>query len=147
MEKAKSKVLFVCVHNAARSQMAEAYLEHFAGDYFSAESAGFEPADINPFVVEVMKEEGIDISNRKSKKVFDFFKQGKTYQYVITVCDEANAERCPLFPGIVKRLHWSFTDPSTLEGSEEEKLTKVREIREQVKAKVKEFIQTEKRYI
>ena len=93
----KIKVLFVCVHNSARSQMAEAFLNDLGKGKFFAESAGFEPAPLNPLVVESMKEIGYDISNNKTKSVFDFFKQGKFYAYVITVCDESNSKRCPIF--------------------------------------------------
>lgn len=95
----KLRVLFLCVHNSARSQMAEAFLNHLAGDEFEAESAGMEPGVINPIVVEVMKEIGYDLSNNQTKSVADFFKQGRAYNYVISVCDLANAERCPTFPG------------------------------------------------
>jgi arsenate reductase (thioredoxin) len=137
----KLKVLFVCVHNSARSQMAEAYLNMLGGDSFIVESAGLEPGILNPVVIQVMKEEGIDISHNKTKSVFDFFKQGKMYSYVITVCDEAAAEGCPIFPGICKRLHWSFKDPSTLKGNDREKLAETRIIRDQIKEKVKEWLQ------
>jgi arsenate reductase len=138
----KKKVLFVCVHNSARSQMAEAYLNKLGGEKFFAESAGLEPGILNPLVVKVMAEDGIDISGNKTKSVFDFFKAGKTYEYVITVCDTEAAERCPIFPGKVIRFHWSFPDPSSLEGTEEEKLEKIRKIRDDIKAKVIDFIKT-----
>ena len=104
----KENILFVCIHNSARSQMAEAILNHLAGDRFSAESAGLEPGKLNPLAVEAMKEMGIDISRKKTQDVFDLYKQGRRFTYVITVCDEASSERCPLFPGISKKLHWSF---------------------------------------
>ena len=133
-------VLFVCVQNSARSQMAEAYLNFFGCDKFEAESAGLEPGSLNPFVVEVLKEDGIDISNNKTKSVFDFFKQGRMYGYVVTVCDETAAERCPIFPGVCNRLHWNFADPSSLEGSYEEKLAGTRIIRDQIKNKIKDWI-------
>jgi len=138
----KKKVLFVCVHNSARSQMAEAYLNKLGGEKFFAESAGLEPGILNPLVVKVMAEDGIDISGNKTKSVFDFFKAGKTYEYVITVCDTEAAERCPIFPGKAIRFHWSFPDPSSLEGTEEEKLEKIRKIRDDIKAKVIDFIKT-----
>lgn len=138
----KIKVLFVCVHNSARSQMAEAYLNHFAGDKFFAESAGLEPGVLNPYVVKVMKEDGIDISNNKTKSVFDFYRQGKLYSYVITVCDAEAAERCPIFPGVLKQLHWSFPDPSRFTGTKEEILENTRKIRDEIKNKIKEFIST-----
>lgn len=136
----KIKVLFVCVHNSARSQMAEAFLNQLAGDRFEAQSAGLEPGTLNPLVVEVMKEIGIDISANKAKDVFSMFKQGVIFNYVITVCDGANAERCPIFPGITQRLHWSFPDPSALQGSWEEKLAETRLIRDQIRGVVEEFV-------
>ena len=137
---AQQKVLFVCIHNSARSQMAEAYLNKFGGDRFIAESSGIEPGTLNPIVVEVMKEDGIDISTNKTKSVFDFLKQGKMYSFVITVCDETAAERCPVFPGAGKKLHWSFKDPSSLEGTHEQKLAGTRIIRDQIKSRIKEWI-------
>ncbi|MCL5030860.1 MAG: arsenate reductase ArsC [Bacteroidetes bacterium] len=136
----RQRVLFVCVHNSARSQMAEAYLNFFGNEKFEAESAGLEPGSLNPFVVEVMKEDEIDISGNKTKSVFDFFKQGKMYGYVITVCDETTAERCPIFPGVCERLHWSFADPAAIEGTYEEKLAGTRMIRDQIKFKIKDWI-------
>jgi len=136
----KKKVLFVCVHNSARSQMAEAYLNNFGGEKFFAESAGIEPGELNPVVVKAMLEDNIDISQNKVKSVFDLFKKGKTYDYVITVCDPEAGEKCPLFPGKVIRYHWFFPDPSQFEGDEEEKLKKVREIRDKIKETIKKFI-------
>ncbi|MBM4158323.1 MAG: arsenate reductase ArsC [Ignavibacteria bacterium] len=136
----KIKILFVCVHNSARSQMAEAYLNKFAEDKFIAESAGLEPGVLNPLVIKAMQEEGIDISGNKTKSVFDIFKEGRLFNYVITVCDEASGQRCPIFPGITKRINWSFEDPSSLQGTEEEKMDKVREIREKIKEKIIIFI-------
>ena len=134
------KVLFVCNHNSARSQMAEAFLKTMAGEYFEAESAGLEKGNLNPIVVDAMKEIGIDISHNETKRVFDLFLQGRFYTYVIAVCDKANAEACPIFPGQISRIDWSFTDPSSLIGTYEEKLQKVREIRDEIKEKVEEFI-------
>jgi arsenate reductase (thioredoxin) len=136
----KYRVLFVCVHNTARSQMAEAFLNRLAGDLFEAESAGFEPGPLNPFAVEVMKEVGIDISANQAKSVFSLYKEGRLYDYVITVCDESSAERCPMFPGRVTRLQWPFENPASLTGSHEEKLAKTRKIRDQIKGKVEELI-------
>ena len=136
----KDKVLFVCVHNSARSQMAEAFLNHLAGDRFEARSAGLEPGELNPLAVEVMQELGIDISANQTKDVFEMFKQGEMYSFVITVCDGANAERCPVFPGIVSRLHWSFNDPAALQGNREEKLAAAREIRDQIRTSVARFV-------
>ena len=134
------KVLFVCVHNSARSQMAEAYLHHLGEGRFEAESAGLEPGELNPRVVQVMKEDGIAISGNQTKSVFDMFKRGGLYSYVVTVCDETSAEKCPIFPGVSKRLHWSFADPSSLIGTEAEKLERTREIRDKIKLKVKSWI-------
>ncbi len=133
----KERVLFVCIHNSARSQMAEAWLNHLCGDYFEAHSAGLEPGVLNPLAVEVMKEVGINISHKKTQAVFDLFKRGEHFSYVVTVCDEASAERCPIFPGSAQRLHWSFPDPSKVIGStKEEKLTQIRPIRDAIKRQI-----------
>ncbi|MBI5604741.1 MAG: arsenate reductase ArsC [Deltaproteobacteria bacterium] len=132
----KDKVLFVCVHNAARSQMAEALLKEMAGDRFEAESAGLEPGQLNPLAVEVMKEIAIDISGNQTKSAFDLFKEGRLYTHVITVCDQTSAEQCPFFPGITTRLHWSFADPSGFTGTHEEKLEKTRQVREAIREKI-----------
>ena len=132
----KKKVLFVCIHNSARSQMAEAFLNQLCGDEFEAHSAGLEPGKLNPVVVEAMSEVGIDISGNKTKAVFDYVKSGKMFAYVITVCDEASAERCPIFPGVTERLHWSFPDPSSFQGTPEEKLAGTRTVRDTIKAKI-----------
>ncbi|HEX4120116.1 MAG TPA: arsenate reductase ArsC [Verrucomicrobiae bacterium] len=135
----KKRVLFICIHNSARSQMAEAFLNQICGNEFEAHSAGLERGELNPIVVEAMREVGIDISRNVTKEVFDYVKSGKMFAYVITVCDETNAERCPIFPGVTKRLHWSFPDPSGLQGSHEEKLEKTREVRDAIKAKIKNW--------
>ena len=139
----RQKVLFVCVHNSARSQMAEAFLKQLAGDKFDVESAGLEPGKLNPVVVEVMKEAGIDISQNKTKSAFDFYKQGKKYDYVVTVCDESQAEACPVFPGtaVTKRIHWGFDDPSGFQGTRGEKLKQTRKVRDQIKEKIREWLQ------
>ena len=136
----KTTVLFVCVHNSARSQMAEAFLKQLGGEEFEAESAGFEPGEINPLVIDVMKEVGIDISQKSTKSVFDLYKRDDLYSYVITVCDAANAQRCPLFPGFSVRLSWSFDDPAGFTGSYEEKLAKTRLVRDQIQKQVEDFI-------
>lgn len=117
--------------------MAEAWLNQICGDFFAAESAGLEPGTLNPLVVEAMKEVGIDISKKETRAVFDVFKAGKLFSYVVTVCDETSAEKCPIFPGIAKRLHWSFPDPSTLVGSREQRLGEVRQIRDEIRDKIK----------
>lgn len=134
------KVLFVCTRNSARSQMAEAFLNQMGNGKFIAESAGFKKGKLNLLVVEAMKEIGIDISNNETKSVFKLFKEGRIYQYVITVCDAANAERCPLFPGITKRLNWSFEDPASFTGTDEEKLEKIRLVRDSIKIEVSVFV-------
>jgi arsenate reductase len=132
----KSKVLFVCIHNSARSQMAEAFLNHLCPDDFIAESAGLEPGELNPIVVEVMKEVGIDISHKQTKAVFDLFKSGRLYSHVIAVCDKEAAERCPVFPGLVERHQWSFPDPSAVQGSREDKLAAAREVRDMIRTAI-----------
>ena len=135
----KRRVLFICVHNSARSQMAEAFLKQSCGDVFEVHSAGLEPGKLNPIVVEAMREVGIDISGNPTKSVFDMFKSGRIFHYVITVCDETSAERCPIFPGVTKRLHWSFPDPSALQGTHAEKLARTCEIRDLIDAKIDEW--------
>ena len=132
----RKRVLFVCIHNSARSQMAEAFLNQICGKEFEAHSAGIEPGKLNPNVVEVMREVGIDISGNSTKAVMDFIKSGQMFSHVITVCDEASAERCPIFPGVTTRLHWGFPDPSSFKGSREEVLAKTREVRDAIKRKI-----------
>jgi len=139
---AKTKVLFVCLHNSARSQMAEAFLNSLAGDNFYAESAGLEAGIINPYVVQVMKEVGIDISQNKTDSVFEFFKQGRLYAYVIAVCDAASAERCPIFPGVCTRINWSFPNPAEFKGTDEDILVEVRKVRDLIKSEIEKFIVT-----
>lgn len=136
----KTKVLFICVHNSARSQMAEAFLNQFAGDRFAAESAGLEPGVLNPLAVKAMGEVDIDISAKETRSAFDLLRQGKWYGWVITVCDESQAERCPIFPGAGRRDHWSFPDPAAFTGSAEEKMEQVRRLRGRIAEKVKEWI-------
>jgi len=140
----KRRILFVCVHNSARSQMAEAFLKQFGGELFEVESAGIEPGTLNPIVVQAMGEIGIDISKNKTKDVFEFLRQGKTFHYVVTVCDETSGERCPIFPGISQRLHWNFDDPSSFTGSQEQKLSRTREVRDSIKSKISEFLGSQK---
>lgn len=139
----KRRVLFVCIHNSARSQMAEAFLNQLCGDSLSAQSAGLEPGKLNPIVVQAMQEIGLDISGNQTKDVVMFLKKGEHFHYIITVCDEASAERCPIFPGVSKRLHWGFPDPSALAGSHAEKLVRTREVRDQILEKIKEFCKTD----
>jgi arsenate reductase len=132
----KKKVLFICIHNSARSQMAEAFLNDMCGGEFEAHSAGLEPGKLNPIVVETMRELGHDLSGKQTKAVSDFIKSGEMFAYAITVCDQASAERCPIFPGATKRLHWGFPDPSSFQGTHEEKLAQTREVRDMIERKV-----------
>jgi arsenate reductase (thioredoxin) len=135
----KKKVLFICVHNSARSQMAEAFLNTLCGEFFAAHSAGLEPGTLNPLVVEVLQEVGIDISGKQTQRVFDVFRSGQLFAYVITVCSESEAAGCPIFAGIAQRLSWPFPDPSKLTGTHEERIARVREIRDQIRRKVEQF--------
>jgi arsenate reductase (thioredoxin) len=132
----EQKVLFICIHNSARSQMAEAFLNEICGDYFEAHSAGLEPGSLNLLAVEAMREIGTDISHNQTQSVFDVFKSGELFAYVITVCDESSAQRCPIFPGVTKRLHWSFPDPAGFTGTREERLAGTRKIRDQIRARI-----------
>ena len=134
------KVLFLCIHNSARSQMAEAFLKEYGGERYHVESAGLEAGKLNPLAVEAMNEVGIDISRNKTKNVFDFQKQGRTYDYVITVCDEASAARCPVFAGRHIKLNWGFPDPSQFSGTQQERLEQTRKVREQIKDAVNGFV-------
>lgn len=141
MEK-KIRVLFVCIHNSARSQMAEAFLKQLGGNRFDAMSAGIEPGTLNPNMVEAMKEIGIDISGNKAKDVSGVIEKGTLFNYVITVCDETSAERCPVFPGQARRMHWGFPDPSAIQGTDEERLQAIRKIRDDIKEKVESWIRS-----
>jgi len=134
------KILFVCIHNSARSQMAEAFINRLAPDRFLAQSAGLEPGKLNPVVVEVMNEIGFDLSSNKTKSVHDFIKSGEQFEYIITVCDEASAERCPVFPGKGIKMHLNFPDPSALRGSQEEKLRRTRQIRDQIRMAMEQWL-------
>lgn len=136
----KQRVLFLCIHNSARSQMAEAFLAKYGSEMFEAVSAGLEPGKLNANVVEVMKEIGIDISGNATKSVFDLYKKGESFSYVVTVCDPEAAERCPVFLGVTAKLHWPFPDPSKFEGPRDEALAMTREVRDQIEKKVMEFI-------
>jgi len=136
------KVLFICIHNSARSQMAEAYLNRLGEGKFSAESAGLEKGVLNPFAVEAMKEVGYDISKNSTDSVFDFHKEGRVYDIVIKVCDAMNGQRCPIFPGNHVTLNWDLQDPSSLAGDDASKLQRTREIRDQIEVKVKALIET-----
>ncbi len=134
-----NRILFVCIHNSARSQMAEAFVNTLCPERFEAHSAGIEPGALNPLVVEAMAELGIDLSGKATKSVDDMLASGWEFSHVVTVCDEASAERCPFFPGGGERLHWGFPDPSTLAGTKEERLARVREIRDAIRSRVESW--------
>ena len=129
----KAKVLFLCTGNSARSQMAEGYLRHVAPDRYEALSAGIAPKGLNPLAVEAMREIGIDTSGQQSKDVVTLL--GQYIPYVVTVCDNAK-ERCPIFPGTWKFLHWSLEDPAAAEGTHEDKLAVFRRVRDQIMARI-----------
>ena len=135
----KQRVLFVCIHNSARSQMAEAFLNRLGGDRFLAESAGLEPGRLNPVVVAAMREAGIDISGQPTKSVDAMLARGTPFDHVVTVCDETSAERCPFFPGGAKRLHWPFADPSSFTGTPEEKLAGTRQVRDAIRRQIEDW--------
>jgi arsenate reductase (thioredoxin) len=135
----KPKVLFLCTGNTARSQIAEGFLRKHAGDRFEVFSAGLEPGFINPLTIQVMEEQGVNMNGHYSKGLDQFL--GKVhFAYLITVCGRAE-EKCPIFPGMGQRLHWPFEDPAAFQGSPEEKLAKFRQVRDEIEAKVKEFVQ------
>ena len=135
----KAKVLFLCTGNSARSQMAEAFLRKYGGDEFEAYSAGLEPKGINPYTERVMEEVGVGLSGQYSKHIREYM--GKVhFAYVITLCDEAEASCPTTFPGISRRLHWSFEDPAAFVGSDDEKLVKFREVRDQLERTIKEWL-------
>ncbi len=138
----KTKVLFLCVHNSARSQMAEAFLKSYAGNKFEVMSAGIEPGTLNRNAVEVMKEKGIDISGNNTKSVFDLNSRGLSFDYVITVCHSEAAERCPVFPGRAEKIHWPFSDPSGFTGERDDVLEKTRKVRDEIEEAVKKFIRS-----
>jgi arsenate reductase len=132
----KSTVLFLCTGNSARSQMAEGYLRHVAGERLEVLSAGISPKGIHPVAIQVMKEVGIDIGGQRSKDVQEF--GGVPIQVVITVCSRAK-EQCPIFPAAVKRIHWDLEDPAAALGTDEEKLTAFRIVRDKLFAHVNSF--------
>ena len=137
----KSRVLFLCTHNSARSQMAEGLLRHLAGDRFEAYSAGTEATSVRSLAIMAMEEIGIDISFQESK-TFDRY-LSEPFDYVITVCDEAN-EACPFFPGASTRLHWSVRDPSQAEGSQQERLEVFRRVRDELRNLIDQELTTQK---
>ena len=139
MTDVKKRVLFLCIHNSARSQMAAAFLKQVTGDRFDVESAGLEPGKLNPLAVAAMRDAGIDISGNPTQSVFDLFESGRRFDYVISVCDAASAERCPVFPGVATRMNWSFADPSAFKGTDAERLMKTIVVREEIRAKVRQW--------
>ena len=127
------KVLFISIDNSTRSQIAEAWMNHLYGNRFKAYSAGLSPAKaISPLAVKVMKEKGIDISHKRPRSAFDVYKSGDSFSYIITVCDKSSAERCPVFLGLIKQVHWDFSNPSSFSGAEEEIVDKLRLIRDSI---------------
>jgi arsenate reductase len=136
----RPRVLFLCTHNSARSQMAEGFVRALAGDRFAAQSAGTERTSVHPLAIEAMAERGVDISRHTSKLFVGLVQE--PWDYVITVCDEAS-ERCPLCPGRVKRLHRSFDDPSRATGSESERLERFRSVRDRIERDVRHWLSTD----
>ena len=136
----KPKVLFVCTENSSRSQMAEGFLRHLAGDHFDVFSAGAQPTRLNPAAVEDMKEIGIDISGQHAKDVAQYL--GQSFQYVIRVCDKVR-EKCPVLPGAIWYLDWSFEDPAAAPGTETEKSAAFRRVRDQIEERTVEFVAQE----
>lgn len=136
MTMGKLHVLILCTGNSARSQMAEGLLRHDAGDRFDVESAGTKPSRVRPEAIEVMGELGIDISGHRSKSVDEF--RDRSFDYVLTVCDSAK-ETCPIYPGHAYRLHHSFEDPAAVVGSEEQRLTAFRSVRDQIRQYLRTF--------
>ena len=136
----KKRVLFFCVHNSARSQMAEAWLRHIGGHAFEAESAGLEPGTVKPLVVAVMQEAGIDISQKGTQSIFEVNKSGRKYDYIIALCDGENAKRCPVFPGVRKFLHWDFPERPKQTSIEGEQLMHFRKVRDLIRERVTNWL-------
>ncbi len=142
----RPKVLFVCTHNSARSQMAEAFLRRYGADFFEAHSAGLHPGEIHPYTYQVMREVGIDLAaegHRSKGLIEEYFIRQVHVGYLITVCQRAEAE-CPTYPGVSVRQYWEIEDPVAFQGSEEEKLARFRAVRDEIEARVKAFIAAEK---
>jgi len=139
----KKRVLVLCTGNSARSQMGEGLFRHEGRGLYEVSSAGTKPTHVRPEAIAVMKELGIDISGHRSKSVNDF--DGQSFDYVVTVCDNAR-DSCPIFPGAVQRIHWSFEDPAAVEGSETERLAAFRRIRDQIHERVKAFVRNQGGY-
>ena len=134
----KTRVLFLCTHNSARSQMAAGFLRHLAGDRFEVASAGTQARGVNPLAVRAMAESGIDISGQRSKTLDRFLDDG--WDYVVTVCDSAN-EACPVFPRAATRLHWSFDDPSAVRGTDDQRLAVFRRVRDEIQTRITRWLQ------
>ncbi len=136
-----TRVLFLCTHNSARSQMAEGLLTAWAGDRFEAHSAGTVATEVRPLAIEAMAELGIDISGHRSKSLTEYL--GQPFDYAITTCDEAR-EACPFFPGAARQLHWSFDDPAAATGSEPDRLAVFRRVRDEIGQRIRsELLATE----
>ena len=134
-----SRVLFVCTHNSARSQMAEGLLRLHGGERFESHSAGTEATAVRPEAIAVMAELGVDISGQESKTIERYL--GQPFAWVVTVCDRAR-ETCPVFPGADHSAHWSFDDPSEATGSDEERLAAFRRVRDEISDRIREFVRT-----
>lgn len=138
-----ARVLAICIHNSARSQMTAAYIREFCDGCARVESAGLEPGTLNPHVVRAMSEDGIDISDNRTQSVSELYERGERFDYVIAVCDPEAAELCPVFPAEKIRLHWPFADPSALTGDEDTIMVGVRAIRDAIKSRVRQFCKEE----
>lgn len=139
----KTKVLFLCSSNSARSQMAEAFLRRYGNDRFDAFSAGLEASEINLYTIKVMEEKGVKLDGQFSKNLDKYLKD--QFDFLITVCSKAE-EKCPFFPGVSVRLHWPLEDPAAVEGSDEEKLAVFRKVRDQIESKIIDFIENTDKY-
>ncbi len=138
----RKKIMFVCIHNSARSQMCEAFVRHYADDRFAAYSSGIEAGHLNPLVVQAMEEIGISMQGHYAKPAQDFADGHEAFDYVVTVCDESNAERCPIFPATGEPSHWPFPDPSALSGTDAEKLAGIRIIRDAIQQTIRRWLAT-----
>lgn len=135
----KPRVLILCTANSARSQMAEGLLRHMAGGRLDVFSAGSKPSVVNPYAIQAMMQDGIDINHHRSKHLNEFLQQ--PFDYVITVCDNA-AETCPVFPGKAQRIHWGFPDPATAQGSDEVVLASFIQVRDDLKKTLSEWFKS-----
>jgi len=134
------KILFVSINNSTRSQIAEAYMNLLSCGRYIAESAGLEKGELHPLAVQVMSEEGIDISQNTTNKVIDFYREGRLYHYVIRLFDDRSDERCPVFPDIYESIHWNIPNPSASAGTNEEKLANIRKVRQMIRDNVIEWV-------